>query len=282
MYGDNDPDYILALLAEEKNDFESARKFYTKAANADSGAAQHNLGVLSLEGKGGPQDYAEAAKWFRKAAEQGVPNSQANLGKQYVEGLGVPKDLGEALKWIRKSAEQHFADGEYKLGIMYFNGYGTEKNETEGYKWIERAAAQHHPLALDLQRKRQGAGGGLRYLPTNTPEQRKQAEAFIHMMAARERGQSGSSSQTGGSKQGCFIATAACGSADAPAVESLRGFRDNVLSKHLLGRAMIHAYETIAPPIASWVSKKPARRNAIRRLLVVPLAGFVERLSLSR
>jgi len=57
-------------------------------------------------GEGVPKDYETAAKWFTKAAEQGFAEAQFNLGGMYEFGDGVPQDFDAALKWYSKAAEQ--------------------------------------------------------------------------------------------------------------------------------------------------------------------------------
>lgn len=141
------PDFVLGESLSKKGDLAGARIAYRRAAEDGSAVAQHNLGALLAEGRGGPQDLRQAATWFRKAANQGIAASQANLGLQYAEGSGVEKDHAAAMKWLRKAADQGFAEGEYSVGVMYLQGYGVKPDAVEGYKWIERAASHGHALA---------------------------------------------------------------------------------------------------------------------------------------
>jgi len=48
----------------------------------------------------GPQDYKTAIKWLTLAAEQGEADAQFHLGMMYVEGRGVPDNPKEAQKWF--------------------------------------------------------------------------------------------------------------------------------------------------------------------------------------
>jgi len=57
-------------------------------------------------GEGVPQDYQEARKWYTKAAEQGEAYAQYALGRLYAEGDGVPKDLVQSHKWFNIAAAQ--------------------------------------------------------------------------------------------------------------------------------------------------------------------------------
>ena len=50
-------------------------------------------------GQGVPQDYKTALKWYTLAAEQGDAYAQYNLGMMYRKGEGVPKDSVYAYMW---------------------------------------------------------------------------------------------------------------------------------------------------------------------------------------
>ena len=66
----------------------------------------HNLAVLYAEGIDGKPDYQTAAKWFRKAANYGVADSQYNLGILYARGIGVEQNLAEAYRWFALAARE--------------------------------------------------------------------------------------------------------------------------------------------------------------------------------
>jgi hypothetical protein len=66
---------------------------------------------------------------------------------------------------------------------------------------------------------------------------------------------------------GCFIATAAYGSAMAPEVDVLRAWRDRYLAPHAAGRAFIAVYQTWSPPAADAIRRSEALRAAARGLL---------------
>jgi hypothetical protein len=54
---------------------------------------------MYYNGKGVPQNYKTAVKWFSLAAEQGVAYAQYNLGVMYYKGEGVSQDYVYAHMW---------------------------------------------------------------------------------------------------------------------------------------------------------------------------------------
>lgn len=66
---------------------------------------------------------------------------------------------------------------------------------------------------------------------------------------------------------GCFIATAAYGSAMAPEVATLRAFRDRHLLTNAAGRAFVATYYRVSPPIAEAIRGSDVARAAVRGVL---------------
>lgn len=83
-----------------------------------------------------------------------------------------------------------------------------------------------------------------------------------------------------GGGSGCFIATAAYGSELHPKVALLRRFRDEYLLPTRLGRALVHAYYRISPPLARLIAAHEPLRAAVRAGLT-PIVWAAE-LALSR
>lgn len=103
-----------------------------------------------------------------------------------------------------------------------------------------------HEEAIQLYQERAGVS-------------RQEAERTI---AARERQISGGQV----ARSGCFIATAAFESEDAPEVRLLRRFRDDTLSRTKSGRNFIRWYYHWSPPAAEWLASKPTLRPLVRAL----------------
>jgi hypothetical protein len=76
---------------------------------------------------------------------------------------------------------------------------------------------------------------------------------------------------------GCFVATAVYGDQYAPQVNALRGFRDEVLKKNALGRALVDFYYSGAGKSTAYFIKKhmPSSIPVIRK----GLDALVERYS---
>jgi hypothetical protein len=74
-------------------------------------------------------------------------------------------------------------------------------------------------------------------------------------------------------QSGCFIATAALGSAEAPVVITLRRFRDDCLMTSVSGRRIVTVYYTVSPPIANLIRQHRWRRELVKYLFVVPAAA---------
>lgn len=72
---------------------------------------------------------------------------------------------------------------------------------------------------------------------------------------------------------GCFIATAAYGSPDAPEIEVLSRFRDTVLASSRASRWTIPLYYAVSPTLARWIARSARRQWLARRLLVTPAVG---------
>lgn len=79
----------------------------------------------------------------------------------------------------------------------------------------------------------------------------------------------------GSAGTGCFIATAAYGSALEPHVVALRQFRDQFLRHSSIGRAVIRFYYRYSPPIADVISRHESLRLLVRAVLT-PVVFAVE------
>jgi uncharacterized repeat protein (TIGR02543 family) len=75
---------------------------------------------------------------------------------------------------------------------------------------------------------------------------------------------------------GCFIATAAYGTATAKQLDVLREFRDDVLLKSAVGSRLVDFYYQTSPPIANFISEHSVVRTLVRELLIDPIVWVVQ------
>jgi hypothetical protein len=72
---------------------------------------------------------------------------------------------------------------------------------------------------------------------------------------------------------GCFVATAAYGSALAPAVQSLRAVRDRARGGSSMAATLVDLYERSSPPLAAVLRQSETARALVRRLLAPALSA---------
>jgi len=75
---------------------------------------------------------------------------------------------------------------------------------------------------------------------------------------------------------GCFIATAAYGTATAKELGILREFRDTVLLPNSLGTKFVSLYYRTSPPVANFISQHEVLRTVVRVALVDPIVKILK------
>jgi hypothetical protein len=83
----------------------------------------------------------------------------------------------------------------------------------------------------------------------------------------------GGTTGDGGGGGGCFIATAAYGSYEAPYVLILRKIRDRFLVTNRVGKAFVHLYYTYSPPMANMIANHNSLKIAVR-IGLLPIMGI--------
>lgn len=96
---------------------------------------------------------------------------------------------------------------------------------------------------------------------------RRRGLSGIQRMAGRNRLRD--IAHGGGSKKGCFVATAAFNNQDHPTVEQLRKIRDLRLAQTRCGREFIHFYYAHGQLLAKVVNQIPSIKPVIRLILTV-------------
>ncbi len=130
-----------------KQNYDEARRYLRRAADAGNAVAQGNLAYMYANGIGVTKDYNKAVEWGMKSAMQGNAESQCSLGGAYERGEGVEQDFNKAVEWYKKSAMQGYAPAQNALGIAYELGQGVERDYNKAIEWYQKAAAQGFQIA---------------------------------------------------------------------------------------------------------------------------------------
>lgn len=148
------------------------------AAAKGQAAAEFEVGVRQIEGRGVPQNTEAGLRWLERAAESGLTPAHFRIAGLYEKGIGVKKNLQvarrhyiaaaekgnakamhnlavlyaegidgkpdykTAAEWFRRAAEFGVADSQYNLAILHARGIGVDQNILESYKWLALAALQ--------------------------------------------------------------------------------------------------------------------------------------------
>jgi localization factor PodJL len=148
------------------------------AATKGQPAAEFEIGVRQIEGRGVPQNTEAGLRWLERAAESGLAPAHFRIAGLYEKGIGVKKNLSiarrhyiaaadkgnakamhnlavlyaegidgkpdykTAAEWFRRAAEFGVADSQYNLAILHARGIGVDQNILESYKWLALAALQ--------------------------------------------------------------------------------------------------------------------------------------------
>lgn len=77
-------------------------------------------------------------------------------------------------------------------------------------------------------------------------------------------------------RQGCFIATAAYGTALSEEIDSIRRVRDSYLVNRKWGRKLISTYYTLSPPLARIIERSEPLKKLVRTFLTPLVKLFRE------
>ena len=97
----------LGGLNDKQNQYNNeAVKWYSKAAEQGYAAAQSNLGLMYLDGRGVNPDYVNAQMWFNVTITQGY--DKAHLNRVSVERKMKAADISKAQELARDCVNKQF------------------------------------------------------------------------------------------------------------------------------------------------------------------------------
>ena len=139
---------ILAGCSDPGDDIPPALAELHQRATSGDAAAQLDLGLRYVTGKGIPPDERAALRWIGKAAAQGHAAAQFELGSYYT--LEPHRDYQRAAALLRQSALQGFAPAQTSLAMLHLIGAGVAEDRVEACAWLLLAAEQGERDARDL------------------------------------------------------------------------------------------------------------------------------------
>lgn len=114
----------------------------TASANDGDARAQHDLGIMYMQGNGVDRDPMLGVQWLEKSADNGMPKAQYHIGLLYQKGRGVSSNVKTAFGWYQKAARQGHVRAQYNLGTLYTEGKGTKRDYAEAARWFLRASRE--------------------------------------------------------------------------------------------------------------------------------------------
>ncbi|KAI8886565.1 HCP-like protein [Backusella circina FSU 941] len=132
--------YYLAQFNEQKG--EHIIELLKRSASEGSNKAQHDLGMIYLNGEITTQDYYQAFSYLFEAANKGNNNSQYPLGWLYENGKGTTKNYDEAIACYEKSNKYENKELQYRIGLLY--NYGAEPDHEKAFSHFKAAADKGH------------------------------------------------------------------------------------------------------------------------------------------
>ena len=142
--------------------------------------------------------------------------------------------------------------GEYSVEVRY----PLYKYSPDLHAWVVVTLYEHSDDAIII-------GWGPVYMGGSKVGKTWDAGSFLFTARPERRG--------GG--HGCFIATAACGDANAPEVRILSKFRDRFLLTTRPGRAVVNLYYRVSPKLAVFLAPHPWLKTGVR-IALFPAVGF--------
>jgi len=111
---------------------------FEKEAIAGSSEAQHTLGGNLYHDDGIENNKEQSRYWYKKAADQGHSGGQYCLGIMYLDGEGGPQDIVKGMELVRAATvgEEPDYPAAMELASIYQDGkLGFKVDLNESKKW---------------------------------------------------------------------------------------------------------------------------------------------------
>jgi TPR repeat protein len=170
--GNSEAQYLMGVIfshQDKTRDYQSAARWYDKAAQQGNADAQFSLGFLLYNGAGNPGEKTSVApdrtlafQYLTAAAQQNMPMAQHLVSTMLLKGEGTNADAMEALRWGMLAAEADIAESQFNVAMMLVRKPGATMDDyIQSYKWFTILAGKGYPGAYDNR------GQIARYMPAN-------------------------------------------------------------------------------------------------------------------
>lgn len=126
---------------------------YLEHVQHESDYAALLLGQVHLQHADEAGRGARALAIFKLLAEAGNSAAQFQLGMMYISGRGTVQDIEEGRFWLLQASRLGSAAAQLNLGSLYARGFGVTRDPVEAAAWYTLAAANGEPLADQNLRK---------------------------------------------------------------------------------------------------------------------------------
>jgi uncharacterized caspase-like protein/TPR repeat protein len=145
--GDLAAQHNLGVLLLEGGAAADGVWWLTAAADGGSPAAMNSLGLAYLSGAAGAIDRKKAIEWFARAAQLRYPAALTNLALGYLKGEGVERNLDNAELLLLAAADLNYASAQTNLGYLYATEEFNRLDYEQAVTWFSAAAEQGDPRA---------------------------------------------------------------------------------------------------------------------------------------
>lgn len=132
-------------------DMTQAMKWLHAAAAQDHPYAIFTIGTICANTE--PTDWDSAIKWFKKAADLGLGKAKTELAICYINGLGTDVDYARAAELLEDAVKEEIPDAYFYLGMLYRHGAGVAKDEIKSNLLMEKAASLGQEDAKKILKK---------------------------------------------------------------------------------------------------------------------------------
>jgi len=130
-----------SMIRESDIDYQLWEGFVlVQKANKGEAAAQHELGVRYLQGRGFEADTVKAALWMQRAAEKDFDFAHYNLGIFSMNGWGVPWNPFAAYRHFQNASRKNLPDADFVLGLLLTENLVVPRDWDQAYALVRKSA----------------------------------------------------------------------------------------------------------------------------------------------